>query len=58
LHDRDWVYVPTDDHKFRRREVVAGETLPDQMQEIVSGLQPGQRVVASALALENTVDNQ
>jgi membrane fusion protein, heavy metal efflux system len=57
-HDRDWVYVPTDDHKFRRREVVAGETLPDQMQEIVSGLQPGQRVVASALALENTVDNQ
>jgi membrane fusion protein, heavy metal efflux system len=58
LHDRDWVYVPTDAHKFRRREVVAGETLPDQMQEIVSGLQPGQRVVASALALENTVDNQ
>jgi membrane fusion protein, heavy metal efflux system len=58
LHDRDWVYVSTDDHKFRRLEVVAGETLPNQMQEIVSGLQPGQRVVASALALENTVDNQ
>jgi cobalt-zinc-cadmium efflux system membrane fusion protein len=58
LHDRDWVYVPAEDKKFRRLEVVAGETLPNQMQEIVSGLQPGQRVVASALALENTVDNQ
>jgi cobalt-zinc-cadmium efflux system membrane fusion protein len=58
LHDRDWVYVPTDDNKFRRLEVVAGETLPNQMQEILSGLPAGQRVVTSALALENTVDNQ
>jgi membrane fusion protein, heavy metal efflux system len=58
LHDRDWVYVPADDNKFRRLEVVAGETLPNQMQEVLSGLQPGQKVVASALALQNTVDNQ
>jgi cobalt-zinc-cadmium efflux system membrane fusion protein len=58
LHDRDWVYVPTGDNKFRRLEVAAGETLPNQMQEILSGLQPGQKVVASALALQNTVDNQ
>jgi membrane fusion protein, heavy metal efflux system len=58
LHDRDSVYVPTDDSKFRRLEVVSGETLPNQMQEILSGLQTGQRVVANALALQNTVDNQ
>jgi len=58
LHDRNWVYLPADDNKFRRLEVVAGETLPNQMQEILSGLQPGQKVVVSALALENTVDNQ
>jgi len=58
LHDRNWVYTPTDDKKFRRLEVVSGETLPNQMQEILSGLQPGQKVVAKALALQNTVDNQ
>jgi cobalt-zinc-cadmium efflux system membrane fusion protein len=58
LHDRHWVYVPVHDNEFRRLEVVAGETLPNQMQEVLSGLQPGQKVVASALALENTVDNQ
>jgi membrane fusion protein, heavy metal efflux system len=58
LHDRNWAYAPTDDNKFRRMEVVIGETLPNQMQEILSGLQPGQKVVTNALALQNTVDNE
>jgi len=58
LHDHDWVYVPSDGNKFRRLEVVSGDTLPNQMQEVLSGLQPGQKVVTSALALENTVDNE
>jgi cobalt-zinc-cadmium efflux system membrane fusion protein len=58
LHDRDWVYAPTADNKFRRMEVISGATLPNQMQEILSGLQPGQKVVSSALALQNTVDNE
>ena len=58
LHDRDWVYTPVGNNKFRRLEVVGGDTLPDQMQEIVSGLQPGQKVVTNALGLQNTVDNQ
>jgi membrane fusion protein, heavy metal efflux system len=58
LHDRDWVYVPTEDNEFRRLEVVSGETLPNQMQVILSGLQPGQKVVTNALALQNTVDNE
>jgi cobalt-zinc-cadmium efflux system membrane fusion protein len=58
LHDRNWVYTPADGGKFRRIEVVSGETLPNQMQEILSGLQPGQKVVANALALQNTVDNE
>jgi cobalt-zinc-cadmium efflux system membrane fusion protein len=56
LHDRDWVYVPAEDKKFRRVEVVSGELSPDQMQEVVSGLQPGARVVANALALQHTVE--
>ena len=58
LHDREWVYSSTAGNKFRRMEVVSGDTLANQMQEILSGLQPGQKVVANALALQNTVDNQ
>lgn len=57
LHDRDWVYVPIGGNKFRRTEVVAGRTLPDKTQEIISGIQPGQQVVANALALQNTVED-
>jgi cobalt-zinc-cadmium efflux system membrane fusion protein len=55
LHDRDWVYVPLGDKRFRRVEVVGGDMLPGDMQEIVSGLTPGQQVVANALELQNTV---
>lgn len=54
LHDRDWVYVPTGDKRFRRVEVRAGATLPDKMQLVLSGIQPGQEVVTSALILQNT----
>jgi membrane fusion protein, heavy metal efflux system len=56
LHDRDWIYVPAGDRKFRRVEVVAGSSLPNNMQEIVSGVQPGQQVVSNALVLQNTVE--
>jgi membrane fusion protein, heavy metal efflux system len=56
LHDRDWVYIPTGDKKFRRTEVVAGNSLPGNMQEIASGLQAGQQVVTNALVLQNTVE--
>lgn len=58
LHDRDWIFVPTLDKKFRRLEVVSGAMLPNQMQEIVSGLRPGQPVVTNAVVLQNTLDNQ
>jgi cobalt-zinc-cadmium efflux system membrane fusion protein len=56
LHDRDWVYLPAGDKKFRRLEVKSGATLPDNMQEIVSGLNPGQQVVQNALVFQNTVE--
>jgi membrane fusion protein, heavy metal efflux system len=58
LHDRDWIYVPVQANEFRRVEVVAGEMLPDNMQEVLSGISPGQRVVANALELQNTVEQQ
>jgi membrane fusion protein, heavy metal efflux system len=56
LHDRDWVYVSSGDRKFRRAEVTVGQTLADNMQEIVSGLAPGQQVVRNALVFQNTVE--
>jgi membrane fusion protein, heavy metal efflux system len=56
IHDRDWVYVPEGDKRFRRTEVVAGNSLPDGMQEILSGLKPGQQVVTNALVMQNTVE--
>ena len=56
LHDRDWVYVPAGNKKFRRVEVVSGQNLPNNAQEIISGIQPGQQVVINALVLQNTVE--
>jgi cobalt-zinc-cadmium efflux system membrane fusion protein len=55
LHDRDWVYVPVQGKQFRRVEVVSGEMLPGGLQEIQSGISPGQLVIANALQLQNTV---
>jgi len=56
LHDRDWVYVPAAGGRLQRMEVVAGAMLPDNRQEIVSGIQPGQRLVSNALVLQNTFE--
>jgi membrane fusion protein, heavy metal efflux system len=56
LHDRDWVYVPSGDSKFRRVPVTAGRNLPDKMQEIVSGINPGDKIVSNALVLQSTVE--
>ena len=56
LHDREWVYAPLGNGRFKRQEVVAGHTLPDGTEEVVSGLKPGDQVVARALVLQNTVE--
>jgi cobalt-zinc-cadmium efflux system membrane fusion protein len=56
LHDQDWVYVPTNDKRFRRLQITAGQMLPGNMQEITSGIAPGQQVVTNALEFQNTVD--
>jgi cobalt-zinc-cadmium efflux system membrane fusion protein len=55
LHDREWVYVVRGPGQFQRVEVVSGQMLPGNQQELKSGLQPGQRVVSNALELQNTV---
>jgi len=56
IHDRDWVYVPAPERKFRRVEVVSGATLPGRLQEITSGIEPGQQVITNALVLQHTHD--
>ena len=56
LHDREWVYVPVKGNQFRRTEVVAGNMLPGEMQEIISGIAPGQQVVGNALEFQNTAE--
>jgi cobalt-zinc-cadmium efflux system membrane fusion protein len=56
LHDRDWVYAPLEGGRFRRLEVVGGAMLPDNMQEVTSGLSPGQQVVKNALVLQASVE--
>lgn len=56
LHDREWVYVPAGPAQFHRVEVASGERLPGNLQELRSGLEPGQRVVSNALVLQSTVE--
>ena len=57
LHDRDWVYVPQGGNTFRRVEVRSGKMISPGQQEILSGVRPGERAVADALDLQNTVEN-
>jgi cobalt-zinc-cadmium efflux system membrane fusion protein len=56
LHDCEWVYTPISAGHFKRLEVVSGKMLPENMQEVLSGIKPGDRVVSNALALQNTVE--
>jgi membrane fusion protein, heavy metal efflux system len=56
LHDKDWVYVPLGGNSFRRVQVAAEKMLPGNMQEIISGIQPGANVVQSALVFQNAVE--
>jgi cobalt-zinc-cadmium efflux system membrane fusion protein len=56
LHDRDWVYVPAPDQALRRVEVVGGKLLADNLQEIKSGIEPGQKLVKDALVLERAIN--
>jgi membrane fusion protein, heavy metal efflux system len=57
MHDRDFVFVPAPEKKFRRVEVVSGDLLPDNksLQEVKSGLKPGQQVVSNALVLDHVL---
>jgi membrane fusion protein, heavy metal efflux system len=65
LHDRDWVYIPEGANSkpqdppaqtFHRVEVRSGQMIAPGQQEILSGIRPGDRVVANALTLQNEAE--
>jgi cobalt-zinc-cadmium efflux system membrane fusion protein len=56
IHDRDYVYMPAPQNKFRRVEVVSGDLLSNNLQDVKSGIKPGDQVVTNALVLERTID--
>ena len=58
LHDRDWVFIPAGGKQFKRVEVNAGDMLPGNNQQILSGIEPGQKVVSEVLQLEATLEAQ
>lgn len=55
LQDRDWVYAPVNNKQFRRMEITGGDMLSGNRQVILSGIEPGQEVVANALQFQNEV---
>jgi len=57
LHDRDWVFEPAGENKFKRVGVKAGQMVGDK-QVILDGVSGGDKVVSDVLALETTLENQ
>lgn len=58
LHDRNWVFAPAGGQQFKRIQVNVGNTLPGNKQQILSGIAPGQQVVAEVLQLEAALEAQ
>jgi len=58
LHDRSYVFEPAGDGSFKRVLVTTGATLPNNLLEITTGIQPGDQVVSNALDLENAAEQQ
>lgn len=57
LHDRSYIFLPSGQPgSFRRVQVKTGRTLDDNFVEVLSGVSPGQQMVANALDLQNTAD--
>lgn len=55
LHDKDWVFRKEGDKQFRKIAVVADGVTTDGMQEIHSGVKPGDELVTNALEFSTEV---
>jgi len=58
LHDKDWVFQPVAGNKFRKTEIQTGLALPDNTQEVLAGLQAGDKVVSNALQFSSASETQ
>jgi len=56
LHDKDWVFVPIGDSRFRRVAVQLGAQEKDGYQQVISGLKPNDQVVANALQFSSAAE--
>jgi membrane fusion protein, heavy metal efflux system len=55
LHDKDWVFQKIGANQFRRIAIQADGLAPDGMQEIRSGVKPGDDLVTNALEFSTDV---
>lgn len=55
LHDKDWVFRKEGEKQFRKIAVVADGVTTDGMQEIHSGVKPGDELVTNALEFSTEV---
>jgi cobalt-zinc-cadmium efflux system membrane fusion protein len=55
LHDKDWVFRKEGNQQFRKIGVQADGLAPDGMQEIRSGVSPGDELVVNALEFSTEV---
>jgi cobalt-zinc-cadmium efflux system membrane fusion protein len=54
LHDKDWVFIPAGGPgQFRRLEIRAGSVAKGNVQQVLAGLHPGDRVVSNALEMSS-----
>jgi len=58
LHDKDWVFVPAGDNRFRRVAVQLGPQSSDGFVQVASGLKPQDKVATNALQLSSAAEEQ
>ena len=56
LQDKDWVFVKQDAKQFRRTEVHAGPSAGEAVQQVLTGLKPGDQVVKNALQFSRAME--
>jgi len=58
LHDKDWVFVPAGDNRFRRLALQLGPQETDGSVQVLSGLKPQDKVVTNALQISSATEEQ
>jgi cobalt-zinc-cadmium efflux system membrane fusion protein len=58
LHDKDWVFVPAGNQRFRRVALQLGPQTSDGFVQVASGLKPQDKVATNALQLASSTEEQ